>query len=122
MEVIDKGDYNSTHDMDRCSSCHLSIKLTTWQQFHVSNHDKTSVNMWDLLLIGGVGFLWLVAVSVHILIVLNAVFIIEFINGSDHGVVASYLELYEEGEVEHINGVWPVLSVEQLFALKISSG
>ena len=32
----------------------------------------------------------------------------KFINGSDHGVVASYLELYEEGEVEHINGVWPV--------------
>ena len=28
-------------------------------------------------------------------------------NGSDHGVVASYLEIYEEGEVEHINGVWP---------------
>ena len=23
-------------------------------------------------------------------------------------VVASYSELYEEGEVEHINGVWPV--------------
>ena len=33
--------------------------------------------MWDLLLIGGVGFLWLVALSVHILIVLHAVFIIE---------------------------------------------
>ena len=30
--------------------------------------------MWDL---GGVGFLWLVAVSVHILIVMHAVFIIE---------------------------------------------
>jgi len=28
-----------------------------------------------------------------------------FINGSDHEVVACYLELYEEGEVEHINGV-----------------
>ena len=25
-------------------------------------------------------------------------------NGSDHRVVASYLELYEEGEVKHING------------------
>ena len=33
--------------------------------------------MWDLLLIGGVGFLWLVAVSVRILIVLHAMFIIE---------------------------------------------
>ena len=33
--------------------------------------------MWDLLLIGGVGFLWLVAVSVHILIVLHVMFIIE---------------------------------------------
>ena len=29
----------------------------------------------------------------------------EFINGSDHEVVACYLELYEEGEVEHINCV-----------------
>ena len=27
-----------------------------------------------------------------------------FKNGSDHAVVASYSELYEEGEVEHING------------------
>ena len=26
----------------------------------------------------------------------------------DHAVFASYSELYEEGEVEHINGVWPV--------------
>jgi len=34
-------------------------------------------------------------------------------------MVANYLELYEEGEVEHINGVWPVLSVEQLFAVEI---
>ena len=42
----------------------------------------------------------------------------EFINGSDHRVVASYLELYEEGEVEHINGVWPVLSDEQLFTAR----
>ena len=33
--------------------------------------------MWDLLLTGGVGFLWLVTVSVHILIALHAVFIIE---------------------------------------------
>ena len=32
----------------------------------------------------------------------------EFKNGSDHAVVASYSELYEEGEVEHINCVWPV--------------
>jgi len=39
-------------------------------------------------------------------------------NGSDHGLVASYLELYEEGEVEHINGVWPVLSVKQPFAVR----
>ena len=31
---------------------------------------------------------------------------------------AIYLELYEEGEVKHINGVWPVLSVEQLFVVK----
>ena len=29
---------------------------------------------------------------------------IQFENGSDHAVVASYSELYEEGEVEHING------------------
>ena len=29
---------------------------------------------------------------------------IQFKNGSDHAVVASYSELYEEGEVEHING------------------
>ena len=27
-----------------------------------------------------------------------------FPNGSDHEVIACYLELYEEGEVEHING------------------
>ena len=25
-------------------------------------------------------------------------------NGSDHKVIACYLELYEEGEVEYING------------------
>ena len=29
-------------------------------------------------------------------------------------MIASYLELYEEGEAEHINGVWPVLSDKQL--------
>ena len=32
---------------------------------------------------------------------------IEFPNGSDHAMIACYLELYEEGEVKHINGVWP---------------
>ena len=37
-----------------------------------------------------------------------------FINGSDHEVVACYLELYEEGEVEHINSVWLVFLFEQL--------
>ena len=31
---------------------------------------------------------------------------------------AIYLELCEEGEVKHINSVWPVLSVEQLFAVE----
>ena len=30
-----------------------------------------------------------------------------------------YLELYEEGEVKHIDSVWPVLSVEQLSAVEI---
>ena len=30
-----------------------------------------------------------------------------FLNGSDHEVVACYSRLYEEGEVDHINGVWP---------------
>ena len=30
---------------------------------------------------------------------------IEFPNGSDHAVIACYLEVYEEGEVKHINGV-----------------
>jgi len=29
---------------------------------------------------------------------------IQFLNGSDHAVIACYLELYEEGEVKHING------------------
>ena len=29
----------------------------------------------------------------------------ELPNGSDHAVIACYLGLYEEGEVEHINGV-----------------
>ena len=43
----------------------------------------------------------------------------DFINGSDHGVVASYLELYEEGEVEHINGVWPVFLFERFFTLQV---
>ena len=37
-----------------------------------------------------------------------------FINGSDQEVVACYLELYEEGEVEHINNVWPVFLKQQL--------
>ena len=43
---------------------------------------------------------------------------IQFENGSDHAVVASYSELYEEGEVEHINGVWPVFLLK---TAKISS-
>ena len=29
---------------------------------------------------------------------------IQFKNGSEHAVVASYSELYEEGQIEHING------------------
>ena len=29
-------------------------------------------------------------------------------------MVASYSGLYEEGEVEHINGVWPVFPLKQL--------
>ena len=32
----------------------------------------------------------------------------KFKNGSAHTVVERYSELYEEGEVKHINGVWPV--------------
>ena len=48
--------------------------------------------------------------------------LIKFINGSDHEVVASYLELYEEGEVEHINGIWPVSQLNSYSQLKISSG
>ena len=47
---------------------------------------------------------------------------IYFINGSDHEVVASYSELYEEDEVEHINSVWPVFLFEQLFAIYAPSG
>jgi hypothetical protein len=35
-------------------------------------------------------------------------------NGSDHTVVASYSELYEEGEVEHTNSVWPAFLLKQL--------
>ena len=38
--------------------------------------------------------------------------IMQFINGSDHGVVARYFELYEDGQVKHINGVWPVFLFE----------
>ena len=38
----------------------------------------------------------------------------KFIDGSDHEVVACYLELYGEGEIEHINSVWPVFLFEQL--------
>jgi len=33
---------------------------------------------------------------------------------ADYGVVAHYLELYEEGEVEHISSVWPAFLFEQL--------
>ena len=29
----------------------------------------------------------------------------DVVHGSDHKVVACYIELYEEGEVKHINGV-----------------
>ena len=32
---------------------------------------------------------------------------VRILNGSDYEVVAYYSRLYEEGEVEHINGVWP---------------
>ena len=34
----------------------------------------------------------------------------------------AYLELYEEGEVEHINSVWPVFPFEQLFTVYALSG
>lgn len=34
-----------------------------------------------------------------------------FINGSDHEVVACYLELYEEDEVEHISMVFSQFSI-----------
>ena len=37
-----------------------------------------------------------------------------------HVVVASYSELYEEGEVEHINGVWPVFLLKQLKLVAIT--
>ena len=30
-----------------------------------------------------------------------------FSNSPDHKVIACYLKLYKEGEVEHINGIWP---------------
>ena len=30
-------------------------------------------------------------------------------------MVASYLGLYEEGEVEHINGVWPVFLLKTAY-------
>ena len=36
-----------------------------------------------------------------VLVHYNSKLPIKFINGSDHGVVASYLELYEEGEVSN---------------------
>ena len=38
-----------------------------------------------------------------------------FINSSDLEVVMCYLKLYEDGEVEHINGIWPVLLLKQLY-------
>ena len=39
-------------------------------------------------------------------IVSNSISIIEKLpNGSDQAVIACYLGLYEDGEVEHINGV-----------------
>ena len=41
-------------------------------------------------------------IFVHLLDFLN-----KFPNGSDHTVIACYLGLYEQGEVEHINGVRP---------------
>ena len=40
-----------------------------------------------------------------------------FPNGSDHTMIACYLELNEEGEVEHINGVWPNSKHLQLVGL-----
>ena len=40
----------------------------------------------------------------------NVYVYMELRNGSDHEVITCYLELYEEGEVEHINGVWPSFS------------
>jgi len=46
-----------------------------------------------------------------------------FPNGSDHAMIACYLELYEEGKVSHINGVWPIskhycLLVVQFFEVR----
>ena len=48
-------------------------------------------------------------------------FKIQFENGSDHAVVASYSELHEEGDVVHINGpshpqcvYWKYLCLERV--------
>ena len=35
-------------------------------------------------------------------------------------MVASYSELHEEGEVEHINSVWPVFLLKQLNLVAIT--
>ena len=42
-----------------------------------------------------------------------------FPNGSDHAMIACCLELYEEGEVKHINGVWPNPKHPQLVGYKV---
>lgn len=42
-------------------------------------------------------------------------------NGLDHRMVIDYLELYEEGSVSLINGVWPVFSFEQFFTVSAPS-
>ena len=44
----------------------------------------------------------------------------KFPNGSDHAVIACYLELYEEGEVEHINGVRPSFLENTAVSRKVS--
>ena len=42
-----------------------------------------------------------------------------FPNGSDYKMITCYLGLYEEGEVEYINGVWSSFLDLQLVSRKI---
>ena len=71
--------------------------------YSLHQHGSALTGLKCFLVVLGMAFMWKLKLHLY------------FINGSDHEVVACYLELYDEGEVEHIKGTWPILLKQQLY-------